>query len=109
MQITALYSHTFNDLLDSRSRRHSSLGTQMVKIPNDPSPIFGHFYILQITAAGQGWILSPIEATQVTGLVPNTRTASETLASGTLTYYQLSNPNAVVTLRANTTTAGGCA
>jgi YD repeat-containing protein len=55
----------------------------------------------------QGWILSPIEATQVTGLVPITLIASETLASGTLSYYPLSNPSAVVTLNANTTTAGG--
>jgi hypothetical protein len=43
----------------------------------------------------------------VTGLVPITLIASETLSSGTLTYYPLSNPSAVVTLNANTTTAGG--
>jgi RHS repeat-associated protein len=54
----------------------------------------------------QGWILSPIEATQVTGLVSITLIASETLASGTLTYYPLSNPSAVVTLNANTTGGG---
>ena len=75
-----------------------SLGSTSLQIPVTVNPP---------VTTDQGWILSPIEATQVTGLVPITLIASETLASGTLTYYPLSNPNAVVTLNANTTTAGG--
>ena len=91
-------------------------------------------YVLQITATDQlgsnalqipvtvqppvnteqGWIASPIDSSlvtvpipPVTGLVPITLVSTETLVSGTLSYYPLSNPNAVVTLNANTTTAAG--
>ena len=75
-----------------------SLGATSLQIPVTVNPP---------VTTDQGWILSPIEHAQVTGLVPITLIASETLASGTLTYYPLSNPNAVVTLNASTTTAGG--
>ena len=75
-----------------------SLGATSLQIPVTVNPP---------VTTDQGWILSPIEHAQVTGLVPITLIASETLASGTLTYYPLSNPNAVTTLNANTTTAGG--
>jgi hypothetical protein len=43
MPVTKLYSHTFNDLLYSRSRGITCQVTQVSKSPNDPSPIFGHF------------------------------------------------------------------
>jgi hypothetical protein len=52
MPITATYSHTSNDLLSSRSQRHNSPGTQMLKIPNDPIPIFGHFAADGLQAIG---------------------------------------------------------
>jgi RHS repeat-associated protein len=75
-----------------------SLGATSLQIPVTVNPP---------VTTDQGWILSPIEHAQVTGLVPITLIVSETLASGTLTYYPLSNPSAVVTMNANTTTAGG--
>jgi len=43
MPVTPRYSNTFNELLNSRSPRHTSPGTQMLRIQNDPSPIFEHF------------------------------------------------------------------
>ena len=57
-------------------------------------------------SSSQGWILSPINRATVTGLVPITLMGSETLTSGTLTYYPVSNPNAVTVLNANTTGTG---
>src|SRR5207248_10253904 len=41
-----------------------------------------------------------------TGMVPIRLIASETLTGGTLTYYPVSNPNAVTVLNGNTTGAG---
>jgi hypothetical protein len=40
--ITAIFSHIFNRLPNSRFPRRPFRPTQILKIPNDPSPIFGH-------------------------------------------------------------------
>ncbi len=54
----------------------------------------------------QGWILSPIDGAQVTGIVPITLISGITLTSGTLSYYPVANPSAVVNLSTNLTGSG---
>ena len=43
MPVTAKYTHTFNDLLDSRSPHCNSHAAQILNIPNKPSPTSGQF------------------------------------------------------------------
>ncbi len=57
-------------------------------------------------ALTQGWIGSPMTGSAVSGLVPITVAAGETLASGTLTYYPTNNLQASVVLNADTTGSG---
>src|SRR5262249_22078303 len=49
---------------------------------------------------------SPADHSNVSGIVPITVASGVTLASGTLTYYPVANPNAVVTLNSNATGSG---
>ena len=62
------------------------------------------------SAAGQpvpsGWILSPLDHAQVSGVVPIVLIPGETLTSGTLSYYPASNPAAATILNANVTGSG---
>jgi len=57
-------------------------------------------------SAPQGWIGSPTNGAIIQGQVPITVPPSVNLTSGTLSYWPLSNPNAVTTLNANTTGSG---
>jgi RHS repeat-associated protein len=52
-----------------------------------------------------GWLASPNDHTQVTGVVPITVISTETLASCALSYYPTANPNAITVLD---TTASAC-
>ena len=54
----------------------------------------------------QGWIGSPANGASVSGIVPITVASTETLQSGTLTYYPANNPNDVTVLNSNTTGSG---
>ena len=53
-----------------------------------------------------GWILSPAASAAISGQVPITLISGITLVSGTLTYFPANNPQAVVTVNANTTGSG---
>jgi len=53
-----------------------------------------------------GWIQSPVNNAAVSGQVPITLISGINLVSGTLTYFPATNPQAVVTLSANTTGSG---
>ena len=53
-----------------------------------------------------GWIQSPVNNAAVSGQVPITLISGITLVSGTLTYFPATNPQAVVTVSANTTGSG---
>src|SRR5262249_43376901 len=54
----------------------------------------------------QGWLGSPLDGAHVTGIVPITVAPGVTLASGTLTYYSVSDSTHPVTLNPNTTGTG---
>jgi RHS repeat-associated protein len=54
-----------------------------------------------------GWIGSPANHASVTGLIPITVAAGETLTGGTLTYYPIANPDAVTVLSSSTTGGPG--
>ena len=49
----------------------------------------------------QGWIGSPLNQSHVSGVVPITVADGVTIQTGTLTYYPVANPSAVVTLKSN--------
>jgi YD repeat-containing protein len=53
-----------------------------------------------------GWLASPVDHKQVTGIVPITLVSGETLTTCTLSYYPTANPNAVTILASTATT--GC-
>ncbi|HLK66747.1 MAG TPA: malectin domain-containing carbohydrate-binding protein [Bryobacteraceae bacterium] len=74
-----------------------SLGSNFVQVPVTVQP--------PVTSS-QGWIATPLDGAHVTGQVPITVISTETLVSGTLTVSPVSNPNAAVTLNANTTGTG---
>jgi YD repeat-containing protein len=57
--------------------------------------------------ATPGWIGSPANQSQVSGLVPIILASTVTLQSGTLDYWPTSNPSAVTTLAANVSGSGG--
>ncbi len=54
----------------------------------------------------QGWLATPVDGSTVTGVVPITLASGITLTSGTLTYWPVSNPNAVVVLNSSTVGSG---
>jgi len=74
-----------------------SLGSNYLQVPVTVNPPVN---------LSQGWIGSPTNLSQVSRLVPITVASGVTLASGTLSYYPVSNSNAVVTLNASTTGSG---
>ena len=54
----------------------------------------------------QGWLATPVDGSTVTGVVPITLASGISLTSGTLSYWPVSNPNAVVVLNSNTVGGG---
>jgi RHS repeat-associated protein len=67
------------------------VGPITVNVPNMPS---------------QGWIGTPLNHTAVSGVVPVTVSPGVTLQSGTLSYYSISNPDAVTVIQSNTAGTG---
>jgi RHS repeat-associated protein len=60
----------------------------------------------QTITVATGWLGSPADNAQVTGLVPITVASGVTLASGTLSYYPTANPSASLILNSSTTGSG---
>jgi len=60
----------------------------------------------QAITVATGWLGSPADNSEVTGLVPIAVAQGETLTGGTLSYYPTANPNAVTILNSNTTGSG---
>jgi RHS repeat-associated protein len=59
-----------------------------------------------VASQTQGWIGSPVNGSAVSGIVPITLAPGVTLASGTLSYYPTSDPNAATVLNANVSGSG---
>jgi RHS repeat-associated protein len=57
-------------------------------------------------AITQGWLASPANKAQVSGIVPITVASGETLQGGTLSYYPAGNPNDLTALNPDTTGSG---
>jgi RHS repeat-associated protein len=78
-----------------------SLGSQTLS-PVGPITVFAP----NTLTLSSGWLGSPADHTQVTGLVPITVASGETLVSGTLSYYPTANPDAVTILNSSTSGTG---
>ncbi len=57
-------------------------------------------------AVVQGWPATPVDGSSVSGVVPIILASGISLTSGTLSYWPVSNPNAVVVLNSNTVGTG---
>ena len=92
---TATFSAAGNYVLQLNASDTLNSGSAQISIEVDPAP-----------AVTQGWIGSPQNGAQVSGIVPITVTTGEILTSCELTVYPAENQNARTALSCNTAASG---